>query len=151
MGATVLVVDDEPQLVRVLRGYLEQAGYRVVAAHAGPEAMEHARAAFLGAIPPGGLAEADDPLHARARPPPAAPGVPGQPAAAAPPPSEAKPAPQLTARERAILDALDRLAGGAHAEPELLKPAQAMAAVIRILIRRGVVTERELLDELRRR
>ncbi len=39
MGATVLVVDDEPQLVRVLRGYLEQAGYRVVTAHAGPEAM----------------------------------------------------------------------------------------------------------------
>jgi two-component system, OmpR family, alkaline phosphatase synthesis response regulator PhoP len=39
MGATILVVDDEPQLVRVLRGYLEQAGYRVVAAHAGPEAM----------------------------------------------------------------------------------------------------------------
>ncbi len=39
MGATILVVDDEPQLVRVLRGYLEQAGYRVVAAHAGPEAL----------------------------------------------------------------------------------------------------------------
>ena len=34
-----MVVDDEPQLVRVLRGYLEQAGYRVTAAHSGSEAL----------------------------------------------------------------------------------------------------------------
>lgn len=126
-------------------------GLELEDAHAGPEAMEHARAAFLGAIPPGGLAEADDPLHARMRPSPAAPAAPGQPAAAAPLPPDAKAPPQFTARERAVLDALERLAGGAHAEPELLKPAQAMAAVIRILIRRGIVTEREFLDELRRR
>jgi len=39
MSATILVVDDEPQLVRVLRGYLEQAGYRVTAAHSGPDAL----------------------------------------------------------------------------------------------------------------
>jgi two-component system alkaline phosphatase synthesis response regulator PhoP len=39
MSSTILVVDDEPQLVRVLRGYLEQAGYRVAAAHSGSEAL----------------------------------------------------------------------------------------------------------------
>ncbi len=77
--------------------------------------------------------------------------MPGQPAATVPPAPDAKQPPQFTSRERAILDALERLAGGAHAEPELLKPAQAMAAVIRILIRRGIVSEREFLDELRRR
>ena len=49
-----------------------------------------------------------------------------------------------------MLEALDRLAGGAHAEPELLRPAQAMAAIIRLLIRRGIVSEQEFLDELRR-
>src|SRR4030042_1620709 len=39
MSSTILVVDDEPQLVRVLRGYLEQAGYRVTAAHSGSDAL----------------------------------------------------------------------------------------------------------------
>jgi len=39
MSSTILVVDDEPQLVRVLRGYLEQAGYRVTSAHNGSEAL----------------------------------------------------------------------------------------------------------------
>lgn len=39
MAQTILVVDDEPQLVRALRGYLEQAGYRVVTAGDGPAAL----------------------------------------------------------------------------------------------------------------
>jgi hypothetical protein len=60
-------------------------------------------------------------------------------------------APPLSAEELEILDALDRLAGGAPAEPDIVKPAQAMAAMIRVLIRRGYVTEREFLDELLRR
>ena len=50
-----------------------------------------------------------------------------------------------------MLAALERLAGGAHAEPEILKPAQAMAALARLLLRKGVITERELLDELVRK
>jgi two-component system alkaline phosphatase synthesis response regulator PhoP len=38
------VVDDEPQLVKVLRGYLEQAGFRVVTAGDGPMALaQHKR------------------------------------------------------------------------------------------------------------
>jgi DNA-binding response OmpR family regulator len=36
---TILVVDDEPQLVKVLRGYLEQGGYRVITANDGPLAL----------------------------------------------------------------------------------------------------------------
>ncbi len=39
MAQTILVVDDEPQLVKVLRGYLEQSGFRVVAAGDGPSAV----------------------------------------------------------------------------------------------------------------
>src|SRR3990172_568059 len=39
MPQTILVVDDEPQLVKVLRGYLEQAGFRVVTAHDGQMAL----------------------------------------------------------------------------------------------------------------
>ena len=38
------MVDDEPQLVKVLRGYLEQAGFRVVTAGDGPMALaQHKR------------------------------------------------------------------------------------------------------------
>lgn len=39
MAQTILVVDDEPQIVKVLRGYLERAGFRVVTAHDGPMAI----------------------------------------------------------------------------------------------------------------
>lgn len=43
MPLTVLVVDDEPQLVKVLRGYLEQSGFRVVTATDGPGALAQFR------------------------------------------------------------------------------------------------------------
>ncbi len=36
---TILVVEDEPELLRALRGYLEQAGYRVVGAGDGQTAL----------------------------------------------------------------------------------------------------------------
>ncbi len=39
MPQTILVVDDEPQLVKVVRGYLEQAGFRVVVAGDGQTAL----------------------------------------------------------------------------------------------------------------
>jgi DNA-binding response OmpR family regulator len=39
MSKKILVVDDEPQIVRVLRGYLESAGFQVVAAYDGSEAL----------------------------------------------------------------------------------------------------------------
>ncbi|MEA3397807.1 MAG: response regulator transcription factor [Chloroflexota bacterium] len=43
MSQTILVVDDEPQIVRVVRGYLEQAGFRVVTAYNGKDALFTAR------------------------------------------------------------------------------------------------------------
>ncbi|HEY88689.1 MAG TPA: response regulator transcription factor [Thermoflexia bacterium] len=39
MPQTILVVDDEPQIVRLLRSYLEKSGYRVVIASNGQEAL----------------------------------------------------------------------------------------------------------------
>jgi DNA-binding response OmpR family regulator len=43
MGSRILVVDDEVQIVRVLRGYLEKAGFTVLTAHDGEEALRIAR------------------------------------------------------------------------------------------------------------
>jgi DNA-binding response OmpR family regulator len=40
----ILVVDDEYEIVRVLRGYLEQANFTVLSASSGPEALRRARA-----------------------------------------------------------------------------------------------------------
>ncbi|GIK75236.1 MAG: DNA-binding response regulator [Chloroflexota bacterium] len=39
MDATILVVDDEPNIVELNRMYLENAGYRVIAARTGAEAL----------------------------------------------------------------------------------------------------------------
>jgi two-component system, OmpR family, alkaline phosphatase synthesis response regulator PhoP len=43
MNPTILVVDDEMEIVRVLRGYLEKAGYPVAAAYNGEQALQVAR------------------------------------------------------------------------------------------------------------
>ena len=43
MSQLILVVDDEAALVKVVRGYLEQAGYDVVTAGNGREALFAAR------------------------------------------------------------------------------------------------------------
>jgi two-component system, OmpR family, alkaline phosphatase synthesis response regulator PhoP len=43
MSQTVLVVDDEPKIVKLARDYLEQGGFRVLAAGAGAEALALAR------------------------------------------------------------------------------------------------------------
>ena len=43
MTARILVVDDETQIVRVLRGYLEKAGFAVLTAYDGQEALRVAR------------------------------------------------------------------------------------------------------------
>lgn len=41
---TILVVDDEPEIIRVTRGYLEQAGFRVLTAGNGTSALHTFRA-----------------------------------------------------------------------------------------------------------
>ncbi len=43
MHERILIVDDEPEIVRVLRGYLEQSGYRVLSAYDGLEGLRRAR------------------------------------------------------------------------------------------------------------
>lgn len=43
MAQTVLVVDDEPEIARLVRAYLEEAGFRVVTASDGQEALYVAR------------------------------------------------------------------------------------------------------------
>ncbi|MCX7854994.1 MAG: response regulator, partial [Anaerolineae bacterium] len=40
---TILVVDDEPQILRLVRAYLEEAGFRVVTASDGEQALYIAR------------------------------------------------------------------------------------------------------------
>jgi DNA-binding response OmpR family regulator len=47
MSKKILVVDDEPQIMRVLKGYLEAAGFQVISAYDGAEAL----AAFRHAVP----------------------------------------------------------------------------------------------------
>jgi two-component system, OmpR family, alkaline phosphatase synthesis response regulator PhoP len=47
MSKKILVVDDEPHIVRVLKGYLESAGFQVITAFDGAEAL----AAFRHAVP----------------------------------------------------------------------------------------------------
>jgi two-component system alkaline phosphatase synthesis response regulator PhoP len=43
MAARVFVVDDDPQIVRLLKSYLEQAGYEVLAAYDGESALRDIR------------------------------------------------------------------------------------------------------------
>ena len=63
----------------------------------------------------------------------------------APPPAESQD------EARALLATLDRLIRGEAVAPEAARPVQMAAALVRLLIRKGVVTEAELLAELRRR
>ena len=43
MNEMILIVDDEPKIVRQARDYLEKSGYRVLAAADGPKALDTAR------------------------------------------------------------------------------------------------------------
>ena len=43
MAITILVVDDEPQIVRIVRDYLQHGGYAVLVASDGPSALRTAR------------------------------------------------------------------------------------------------------------
>lgn len=58
----------------------------------------------------------------------------------------------FSAEELAILDALERLASGSDEEANAAKvrPARMIASVVRLLLRKGLIDERELLDELSR-
>src|SRR6476661_9637016 len=43
LAKTILVVDDEPGIVMIVRDYLEKAGFRVITAGDGPTALRLAR------------------------------------------------------------------------------------------------------------
>lgn len=57
---------------------------------------------------------------------------------------------ELTAEEAEILEALGRMAGGDDATATMVRPAQLLAALIRLLMRKQLITEQELLDEILR-
>ncbi len=96
-------------------------------------------------IPP--EAEGEDlwsqgPVKAPAPPPSAAARLAAAPLAAAAPPA---------GRELEVLEAIDQLAHGEPVAPELVKPSQLAAALLRLLVRKKVVTFEELLEELGRK
>lgn len=62
----------------------------------------------------------------------------------------AAPQRDLTEEEVEILAALDRLAHGDEATPTVVRPAQLLAALIRLMMRKQWITEHELLDEILR-
>lgn len=57
----------------------------------------------------------------------------------------------LTPKEVVVLDALERLAAGQEDVPLPVKPSQVAAALLRIMLRKKIVTQQELLDELLRK
>jgi len=70
---TILVVDDEPHIVEVVRDYLKRAGYRVLAAHDGQTALalarrEHPDLMVLDLMLPGGMDGLDVCRHVRRDP-----------------------------------------------------------------------------------
>jgi hypothetical protein len=57
----------------------------------------------------------------------------------------------LTPKEIVVLDALERLAAGQEDVPLPVKPSQVAAALLRIMLRKKIVSQQELLDELLRK
>ncbi len=62
---------------------------------------------------------------------------------------QGSPTEALTPRQAALLDALDRTARGE--ESPLLRPGQLAALLARLLVKRGILTEAELLEALARK
>ncbi|MCM2334525.1 MAG: hypothetical protein NDI82_11345, partial [Anaeromyxobacteraceae bacterium] len=58
---------------------------------------------------------------------------------------------ELSPRDVAILDALDGIARGVEDPAAPVKPARLVAALLRLLLKKKLVSEQELLDELSRR
>jgi hypothetical protein len=70
---------------------------------------------------------------------------------AAPPPAEEAGAPpprEHTSEESLILAALDKMAAGDEAVPTVVRPAQLLAVLVRLMLRKQLITEQELLDEI---
>jgi type IV pilus assembly protein PilB len=69
---------------------------------------------------------------------------------AAPAPTEDAGAPQreYTSEESLILSALDKMVAGDDAVPTVIRPAQLLAVLVRLMLRKQLITEQELLDEI---
>ncbi len=59
--------------------------------------------------------------------------------------------PDLSPRLQALLEAMERAARGASTTPELARISRVSAALVRLLLRKGVITEAELIAELVRK
>lgn len=145
------------------------------------ELVRDARAELLGAVSPDGLSGRDEieelqltpipltstplerpaPTSAPVAAPPPGPAAPAWPLPHPAPAAEVVfeeetaegsiPLRPLTPKELVVLDALERLAAGQDDVPLPVKPSQVAAALLRIMLRRKIVTQQELLDELLRK
>jgi hypothetical protein len=59
----------------------------------------------------------------------------------------------LTAEDFRVLDAIEQVANGNDAAADIpkVRPAQMIAALVRLMIRKGLISELEFLDELGRK
>ena len=76
------------------------------------------------------------------------------PAGPEPVPPPAPPSPdggELTEGELQILDSLEARVATAGEPPQIIKPGELVSALIRLMIRRGLLTEPELIEELQKR
>ncbi|HET9554046.1 MAG TPA: hypothetical protein VFP50_13840, partial [Anaeromyxobacteraceae bacterium] len=109
---------------------------------------------LLGAIPRGGFAPppAEEPLE-ELSPAPLDDGEPILATDLAPEEEMVEgrvPIRELSPRDLAILDALERMASGASDPTSAAWPTRVAAVLLRLLLRKKLVTEQELLDELTR-
>lgn len=117
-----------------------------------PAEVEAARAEHLGTIPHAGFtADPEEitaiPIEDLVTPAPRALAA----ATAAPPAAgegSAEGQRELTDAELRVLDAIDRLAQGDGAQATVVKPDQVLAALVRLLIKRRIITEAEFVQEL---
>ncbi|XXF80613.1 general secretion pathway protein GspE [Myxococcaceae bacterium GXIMD 01537] len=118
-----------------------------------PDASTQASADFLDAL----LGPAPAPPPPPSPPEPERPRVPvvvfGGAAQGVTPPPPPPPPPQFSEADLQVLDDLERLAHGEEAtlDSEKVKPARMVAALIRVLIKKGVIQELEFLEELSRK
>ncbi len=65
--------------------------------------------------------------------------------------SRGKPGPSRQGESHAVLEILDRLVHGEPVAPEVVKPAQMVAALVRLLLQKRIISEEEFLSEFRRK
>ncbi len=115
-------------------------------------AAQAARGALFGAIPRGGFAP--EAPYEELNPAPVDDGEPISADLLAPEEEMVEgrvPIRELSPRDVAILDALDQIARGIEAPASPVNPAQLAAALLRLLLKKKLVAEADLLDELSRR